>query len=773
MMITTQIMRRGGLAVLSLLLLTNAQAAERGAEIYRKLCAECHGDKGQGVEGHYDDPLYGNRSLISLAQRIEKTMPEDNVGACTGEDAKAVAKYIFDAFYSPAARARTAPAKIDLARLTESQYRTSVADVVGAFRGESAWFPQGQQGLKGRYFGKHEFRGDKERKGEDNFERFDTVVKFDFKTGTPDDAKMKPEEFSIRWNGLVAIEETGEYEFIVRTQNGARLWVNNWPRDNNHLIDAWVSSGDMVREETAKIHLLGGRSYPIQLDYFKYKEKTASIELLWKPPHGVRESIPAHQLSPNGSAEVLVLTTPFPADDRSVGYERGTSVSKEWYQASMQGALETANWVIARLNEMAKTKDDAPDRREKVKEFCAKFAEVAFRRPLSDEQRRQAVDVQFEGTDNIEKAVKRSILFTLSSPRFLYPGLTVKKPDDYTAASHLALALWDSVPDKNLLEAARKGELRTREQLQQQAWRMVGNTRARAKLRGFFHHWLELDRAQDISKDEKAFPDFDEAVMADLRTSLNLFLENVVWSEKSDYRELLTADYLYVNSRLAKTYGLPDPGPGFQRVAQDPNRRSGVVTHPFLLSSFAYHNNSSPIHRGVFLTRNIVGLTLKPPPEAVKFEDSRFDPKLTMREKVTEVTRSKACMGCHSTINPLGFSLENYDAIGRWRTQEKNKPIDAAGEFHNDEGTLVKLKGARDVAQYAAGSHSAQRAFVAQLFHHGVKQSADAYGVDTLDDLRDQFAGSNFNVRQLLVNIAVTAALESEKSQKLTSNTTR
>ena len=97
---------------------------------------------------------------------------------------------------------------------------------------------------------------------------------------------------------------------------------------------------------------------------------------------------------------------------------------------------------------------------------------------------------------------------------------------------------------------------------------------------------------------------------------------------------------------------------------------------PFLMSALAYHKNTSPIHRGVFITRNIVGRALKPPPAAIEFMDDRFDPSLTMREKVTELTRPAACMGCHSTINPLGFSLEHYDAVGRWRTVDEGVTID-------------------------------------------------------------------------------------------------
>ena len=127
-------------------------------------------------------------------------------------------------------------------------------------------------------------------------------------------------------------------------------------------------------------------------------------------------------------------------------------------------------------------------------------------------------------------------------------------------------------------------------------------------------------------------------------------------------------------------------GERIRPVKFDPAQRAGIFTHPFLLSAFSYHKCSSPIHRGVFLTRNVLGRSLKPPPMAIEFMDDHFDPSLTMREKVTELTSKRACMSCHSTINPLGFSLENYDAVGRFRTTDNNKPVNAESDYSTADG---------------------------------------------------------------------------------------
>lgn len=783
-----------------------------GAVIYQKLCVECHGKNGQGVDGKYDEPLIGERTLEALSRKIEKTMPEDNEGACVGEDAKQVAAYMYDAFYSPAAQARNKPPVKDLTRLTISQYRTSVIDLIGYFRGGPGFERpvNAEQGIKGSYSGfeippvevpkpeeklpeqtkldelkaakadpkeiakasndlrkaidrrNQQKREEEEKKRKERkafkFDRVDGRIAFHFGADSPDKAKMIPEEFRMRWDGSIMAEETGLYEFTVKTENGIRLYIND---EVNPLIDAWVSAGPQVREEKKSIYLVGGRAYRLILEHFKFKEQSASVELWWKPPHGLSEIIPTQALRTDRPREIMVVSTNFPPDDRSVGYERGSTISKEWDKATTESAISVATRIEESVDRFIGSKPGDPQRREKLRNFANTFVETAFRRPLTEEVKQLYIESQFKSAKTPELALKRVILFTLKSPQFLYPGLQVNdRPDDFDVASRLALALWDSIPDKKLYQAAREGKLRTREQVQAQALRMISDSRTKAKLHGFFHHWLDLEHAENTSKDPKAFPGFNQEVLADLRESLLLFIDEVVWSQKSDYRELLKADYLLLNDRLARFYGAEDPGDGFQRVSFDPKQRAGVITHPYLLASMAYSKQTSPIHRGVFLTRNVVGMSLKPPPMAVAFDESHFNPNLTMREKVTELTRNNACMSCHGVINPLGFSLENFDAIGRWRTKDNNKPVNPVAEFSDEQGKLVHLTGPRDIAEYVADNPSGHRAFIRNLFNHTVKQQIPAYGPKVLDDLQRRFAESGCNMQKLLLDIALIAALD-------------
>lgn len=263
-------------------------------------------------------------------------------------------------------------------------------------------------------------------------------------------------------------------------------------------------------------------------------------------------------------------------------------------------------------------------------------------------------------------------------------------------------------------------------------------------------------------KDPETFPGFDEALLADLKTSLELFVDDVVWGESSDYRQLILSPELYLNDRLANFYGVEVPQDGrFHKVVLDDGRRAGIVTHPLLLSALSYHNNTSPIHRGVFATRKLLGRGLKPPPEATEFNDSRFDPHLTMREKVIEITQPASCMSCHTIINPLGFSLENFDAVGRFRLEDSSgRPIDPVDEYPTPDGQTVPLAGARDLAELAAESEDAHRGFVGQLFQYLAKQPPEAYGRQVLGDLTENFRESECQIRELMIQIAKTTALE-------------
>jgi hypothetical protein len=742
------------LGLAAVLLLTKSTGLSKpelsGEQIYSRLCAKCHGDQGEGVANEHDEPLVGDWSIEKLTRVIIRTMPDDEPKQCVGNNAKRVARYIYDTFYSPDAQVRNKPPRIELARLTNRQYLHSVADLIGSFTGQSEFGQAG--GLKAGYYNSRNHSRNKH-----SLERTDATVDFQYGGGTPapDNKEYKAEEFSMRWSGSVFAEETGDHEFIVTSENGVRLWVNNM---DLKLIEGWVSSGEL-RELNGTIRLIGGRAYPLRLDFFKYKSRSASVKLEWHPPHRARQVIPARSLSPASTRSTFVMRQPFPPDDSSAGYERGSAVSKQWDEAATFAAIEAANWVAEHLDPLAGTSATDKDRLAKTRAFSHQFAKRAFRRPLDAEQQRFFIDSRFAGRKPLTDSVKEVVLLTLKSPRFLYPDLG--QADDYSVATRLALGLWDSMPDDELLRAAAAGRLNTPDEARQQALRMLRDSRSRAKLRDTFHHWLGIDHAEEIAKDTEQYPNYDKSLEADLRTSLNIFLDNIVWrTAGADFRKLLNSRHLPFNERLARFYGAQrvkhhgEFGPSFFD-----HERAGLLTHPYLLALYSYHNATSPIHRGVFITRHVLGRSLKPPAEAVVFKDEAFAPDMTMREKVTQLTKADACMTCHGIINPLGFALEQFDGIGRLRDTEKGRPINTISDYLSADGSAVRLTSAGDLARHATESPSAQNGFIEMLFNQVAKQPVRAYGSGVLNRLRGDFAASGFNVQFLLAETAVINAL--------------
>lgn len=721
-------------------------ALDRGKAIYEAKCISCHGENGKGTP-EVPAPIFGDKPVSELAEVIDRTMPEGAPEECVGDEARAVAEWMQQAFYSPEAQARLNPPKIELSRLTVSQYRNSIADLATSFR----WFqaPKNDRGLKAEYFASRNTRRDRRI-----YDRIDPFVSANFGAYSPDGEKIPDDEFSIAWNGSLIPRETGLYEFIVRTENGMRLYVND---RETPLIDAWVRSGPNT-EFRATRFLLAGRIYPIKLDWFKFKEPTSSVQLSWKTPNSVEEVIPTAHLIPDFSPEILIVETPFPPDDRSSGYERGTSVSKEWDEATTAAAIEVADKVVESVRDLAGIKDK-DNRSEKIRQFAADFVERAFRRPLDEETRAAYLDAPFAASKSDEDGLRRVVLLALKSPRFLYREVT-GADDQFDRAARLSFALLNAGPDKTLLEAAKNGQLATEKQLRDQAWRLVGDYRARNRLLEFLRSWMNLERLQDVTKDAHDFPEFTPQIAADLRQSLELLMEQSVDAENCDFRRLLLTDSIFMNGRLAKFYGagLPENAE-FQEVKFEPEKRSGVVSHPFLLSGFAYTHTSSPIHRGVFLSRGVLGRGIKPPPIAVAPTAPELQPDLTTRERVTVQTSPEVCANCHNMINQLGYALENFDAVGRYRDQEKSKPVDATGQYLQRNGELVRFAGARELATFLARSEETHRSFVRQLFHHMVQQPILAYGPETIGELSEQFEQQNFHMKQMMVEIAVRSAM--------------
>ena len=336
-----------------------------------------------------------------------------------------------------------------------------------------------------------------------------------------------------------------------------------------------------------------------------------------------------------------------------------------------------------------------------AKEIVSTLAKRAYRRPVGDEDLQPLLTFYEAGRaeGSFEAGIQRALERILVSPYFLFraeraPGGPVGRISDLELASRLSFFLWSSIPDDALIEVAARHALSAPAELERQVKRMLADPRASALVDNFAAQWLFLRNVDAAAPDPRVFPDFDEALRRAMRRETELFVHDVLANDRS-VTELLTADYTFLNERLARHYGVAGVyGDQFRRVSIADTPRRGLLGHASLLTVTSYAHRTSPVLRGKWMLDNLLGAPPPPPPPdipALQETNTRTGKALTMREAMEQHRANPSCASCHGRMDPLGFALENYDAVGRWRTQAANTPIDASGAL--PDGT--RFNGAR------------------------------------------------------------------------------
>jgi hypothetical protein len=328
----------------------------------------------------------------------------------------------------------------------------------------------------------------------------------------------------------------------------------------------------------------------------------------------------------------------------------------------------------------------------------------AYRRPVTSEdlERPLAFYREVRAKQDFDAGIEMALRAVLVSPEFLFrverdpAGVaphTAYRVSDLELASRLSFFLWSSIPDKQLLEAAVRGELHEPAALEKQVRRMLADERSRALVTNFASQWLYLRSLESITPDMRLYPDFDDNLRQAFREETELFFESIVREDRS-VLDLLRADYTFVNERLAKHYGIPNIyGSRFRRISLGKDsKRGGLLRQGSILTVTSYATRTSPVIRGKWVLANILGVPPPPPPVTVPALEQTIGKGLSVRERLAQHRMDPVCASCHRIMDPVGFSLENYDAVGRWRTSEQGKPIDASGglpdgsEFAGVEG---------------------------------------------------------------------------------------
>ena len=328
-----------------------------------------------------------------------------------------------------------------------------------------------------------------------------------------------------------------------------------------------------------------------------------------------------------------------------------------------------------------------------AKRILSRLARRAYRRPVTDGDLQTLLTFFAAGKSEsgFEAGIGTALERMLVSPEFLFrierdpaslaAGATYRI-SDLQLASRLSFFLWSSIPDDELLELAEDGKLSDPQVMEQQVLRMLGDSRAKTLVSNFAGQWLYLRNLRGISPDPQLLPDFDESLREAFQQETELFFESIVREDRS-VLDLLNADYSFLNERLARHYQIPNvSGSHFRRVTLRDEKRRGLLGQGSILTVTSYPNRTSPTLRGKWLLDNFLGTPPPPPPPDVVASLTERDKDgkvLSVRQQMEQHRTNPVCATCHARMDPLGFALENFDAIGKWRTTDANTPIDASG----------------------------------------------------------------------------------------------
>ncbi len=357
---------------------------------------------------------------------------------------------------------------------------------------------------------------------------------------------------------------------------------------------------------------------------------------------------------------------------------------------------------------------DTPSRRRifscrpasgKDEEPCARailstLARRAYRRPVTDADMRPLMEFYRDGrgSGGFERGVELALRRVLADPSFLFRAERdpanvaaggVYPLADLELASRLSFFLWSTIPDDELIRVASQGKLKDPATLDQQVRRMIADPRADALVSNFAGQWLRLRNLQRAAPDPMEFPDFDDTLRQGLQRETELLFASVM-RENRPVLDLLTADYTFVNERLARHYGIPDIyGSQFRRVPVTEDSRKGLLGQGSILTVTSYPNRTSPVLRGKWILENILGSPPPPPPPNVPAlkENAEGAKPLSVRERMEQHRANPACANCHKLFDPLGIAMENFDATGAWRVRDSGTPIDPAIQLA--DGTKV------------------------------------------------------------------------------------
>jgi len=674
-------------------------ASSRGAALYQQMCQVCHGETGEGGLG--PKLLDSARSIDELRGAIGARMPANNPGQCTGECADEVAAFIKEGLTTKALACDVVPpGPRRLRLLTRREYRATVKDVFGG--GAPAMSCARPS---------------------------DCAFRDSCEAGTCEASRCDLQTFVFDPHGrsLASVHVAGSFNGWAATIAGGGL-----PLAFSAATGMWTGTFAVAE---------GEHQYKLVLDQSEWVEDPRAPASV-SDGFGGKNS--AFMLACGADAVANI-----PAESRPSGFPFDTDsdsavVTTAHVDAYLAAAEPLADHAAGRASELHPCDWAGAGARCK-RELIDDLGRRLFRRPLSSE----------EGETYVGLELATALHAMLISPHFLYRS-ELGEPKSgrfvltgYEVATALSYTFLGTTPDDTLLAAAASGELSDPAGVERWARMLVDDPRSRTQLGEYVLQWVGGQQVVGVDKRADLFAGFDATTRRSLADETRRFAEHVVYDGTGTFEELVTADYTILDATAARFYGVTGTG----RVAYD-GRRAGLLGHASILATTAHSDQTSPIRRGLFIRRNLLCEDLPPPPPfAGSVPD--VDPNATTRERFAMHTDNPVCAGCHRYIDDVGFGLERFDPVGRWREQENGRPIDASGDLNDVErlGTDTSAPYATlpELARALAASQAAPSCFVRQYlrFSRGLRetlaQRCDRRWIER------RFDTSHHDVRELMI----------------------
>jgi len=431
-------------------------------------------------------------------------------------------------------------------------------------------------------------------------------------------------------------------------------------------------------------------------------------------------------------------------------------------------------WVMSRP-------PPAPAPADQARVVLAEFARRAWRRPVAPEEVDALMGLYQSAAaegGSFESSVKFALQGVLVSPYFLYRGelasaaaapaadfILAQPISEIALASRLSYFLWSSTPDDELLTLAEQGHLR--ENLDAQVLRMLASPKAHALVTNFAGQWLEIRNLKFVEADKKLFPGFDDDLRAAMQTETETFFEYIMRQDRS-VMDFLNADYTFVNERLARHYRMPDvTGDEFRKISLVGQPRRGVLTQASVLTVTSNPTRTSPVKRGKWVLEDLLGTPPPPPPpEVPPLPIDSHAVTGTMRQQMEEHRANPVCASCHARMDPIGFGLENFDAIGAWRTRDGGAPVDPSGKLTSGES----FNGAVELIGILA--EKKRDAFIRNLSEkmltYALGRGIERFDRPAIDQIMKQTAGSGYRFSALVLAVVQSVPFEKQRAETTT-----